>query len=321
MTLKQKNCTLVKILNWIDMNNTRRLIMTAQQRILLGIFLFLCTGIFFLSCKDSEPTAVEDSSFHFKITVKDVAGNPVNGLRVSAWGILSNENQLLNNMMRIPSQLNKANKILSQSFVNFSLAANTNVFLSAFNIKDQEIDTLINGALSTGAYSCILDLPLGSPAGVYKIRLTASNDTIHFQDSIYAVCHNTIPEYNVFGWTGQTGTYEFSDASLFKKLLELPPFIYTTNSPTSLGTFTYTDSVAVVLTDTATQKQQLYVLKIKQVNNVYNLTWNPPDIIFGSVKQDIPIIARRNSVNVVSGSQSPFPPIFKLYQNYPNPFN
>jgi hypothetical protein len=302
------------------MNDTRRLTMTTQQRILPGIFLFLCIGIFFFSCKESEPVQTEDSSFHFKITVKDVAGNPMNGLRVSAWGILSIEDQLLNKQMRVSGQLNKENNILSQSSVHFSLAANTNVFMSVFNIRDQEIDTLIKGALSTGAYSYTLDLPLGSPAGVYKIRLTASNDTIHFQDSIYAVYHNTIPEYNVFGWTGQTGIFDFTDASLFKKILELPPFIYTTNDPTSLGTFTYTDSITVVLTDTATQKQQLYVLKLKQLNNIYNLTWNPPNIIYGAGKQDLPIIARRNSVSAVSGIQSPLPPIFKLYQNYPNPF-
>jgi hypothetical protein len=301
------------------MNNTRRLTMTARQRILLGMFVFLCTGIFFFSCKDSEPVQTEDSSFHFKITVKDVAGNPVNGLRVSAWGILSIENQLLNKQMRVPGQLNKESKILTQSFVTFSLAANANVLLSVFNIRDQEIDTLNVGAFTRGAYNCILNLPLGSPAGVYKIRLVASNDTIHFQDSIYAVYHNPNPDFNIFGWTGQTGVFDFTDVSLFKKILELPPFIYTTDSPTSLGTFTYTDSIAVVLTDTTSQKQQIYVLKIKQLNNVYNLTWNPPNIIYGSVKQGLPMVIRCTSV-ADSVVQSPLPTVFKLYQNYPNPF-
>ncbi len=285
--------------------------------------ILLVTIVFFLSCKDDGTgPIIGDTNFSFKIIVKDTAGNPVNGLRVSAWGILSIENELGFNKTRVPSQFNKTDNILAQSTLHFSLAANAYVLLSVFNLRNQETDNLVEQVLYAGQYSVSWALPFGSPTGVYKIRLNASNDSIHFQDSIYAVYHNHDPEQNVVGWTTNDGVLEVADTLIFPKILDLPQFIYTNQAgPDSLGTFYYTDSVAVVLSDTEAQKQQKYYVTVGKQKNTYNLIWNPPNNVSASIKQDFYSVTRRQSI-LADTVIIILPPLkWKLMQNYPNPFN
>jgi hypothetical protein len=284
------------------------------------IALILGTGLLFISCTDNSTEPSYDTNYSIKVIVKDQAGVPINGLRVSAWDVLSID--LLLNKADGTNQLNRTDNISAASSLNFIIAANSHVLLTAFNFRNQEIDTLVDELLGAGRYQRIWVPPSGSPSSVYKIRLTAANDSINFQDSIYAVYHTQDPEQNVVGWTTHSGVFELSDASLFLNKLDLPEFNRTySTGPEIIGTFNYTNSVAVILTDTSTHQQQRYFVTIGRQRNTFNLTWNPPNNLLAANRQYVGLAAKTQSI----ASDTVIvvvPPLFwKLEQNYPNPFN
>jgi hypothetical protein len=288
-----------------------------KQKKNLRAFLLLFIGLFFFSCKDkgTGPIPPDDKSFSVKITVKDTAGNPVSGLRVSAWEVLSIENQV--GKASIPEPLSKSSKILSTTSIHFSLAARADVKLSVFNLKDQEISTLTAGILVQGSHMVTWSLPSTFPSGAYKCLLTANNDTIHFRDSIYAVYHSPDAEQNVLGWTTSDGSFEVNDPLLFPAIFDIPPFVHTNSSgPDSLGTFYYTNSVSITLTDTAAHTQQRFIVTTGSQVNTYNLVWNPTTSPTHSIARSSIIL--HDTVVVVP---IPITTSWKLYQNYPNPFN
>jgi hypothetical protein len=295
---------------------TRIKILDTLTTLLLGLVLF------FLSCKNNSTGPDADTGVDFKITVKDIAGNPINGLRVSAWLLPSIGNSL--SKISTSNQLNKTNNTLAISSINFSIAANAYVLLTSFNLRNQKIDTLIESALQSGQHKVSWYIPYGIPSGAFIIRLIASNDTIHFQDSIYAVYNTADPEQNVIGWTTQTGIFESTDAFLFHINLDLAPFVYTNQSgPDSLGTFKYTDTVAIVLTDSNSHKQQEYHIAIGKQPNNYDLIWSPSNTSAAFIKQVFYPETKRQSIvaddTAIIRLQIPLK--WKLYQNYPNPFN
>jgi hypothetical protein len=291
---------------------------------ILWAFLLILTVLFAFSCKDNGtgPILVEDTSFRLKIIVKDAAGNPVSGLRISAWELLSIDNQL--SKSSISSQLNKVNKIQAQTSFTFSLAERSYVIFSIFNILDQEVVRLVDAPKLAGLYKASWNAQ-STPSfivssGVYKCRLFAkstSSDSVLFQDSIYAVLHQPDPEVSVLGWTSQSGIFETTNVLHFPNVLD-PPILLQTNStgPEIMGTFNYIDSVALVLTDSITHNQQRINVIIGKQNNTCELTWKPTASPTPSIVGNPPILHKTTGVGPIS-----IPKTWKLYQNYPNPFN
>jgi len=305
------------------MNNLGKTRTMKKKNIILGAFLLFFTGLFFFSCKDkgTNPLPIEDTSFRFKVIVKDSAGIPVNGLRVSAWNILSLEGNLHKTSTQ---KLSKISATTFSSALQFEVPIAAQITFSVFNLRDQEIATLVNGQRNSGRYSVIWKTPLATfpatPSGVYKCKLVAiktSSDSVLFQDSIYTVLHQPDPETTVLGWTSQSGIFETTDALLFPKVLDPPLFVHTDpTGPDSLGTFYYTDSVAIVLTDTVTRTQHRFNAAIGKQVNTYNLTWNPTASPTPFIERSSIILHKAMDVHPIA-----IPTSWKLYQNYPNPFN
>jgi hypothetical protein len=291
-------------------------------RISVLILSLVLTSVFlFNSCKDNTTGSVGGSNYYLRIIVMDAQGNPVDGLRVSAWGLLSTDFVL--NKSGSVRHANEMTNVQAQTTLSFSLAANANVVLTVFNLLDRPIDTLINRVMAAGQYQFNWSTAPGLTSGVYKIQLHASNDTVHFQDSIYAVCHTTDPEQNVIGWTNSNGMFDVYNAYLFPRNLHPPTLNLTyANGPEIIGTFSYTDSVMVVLTDTSLQRQRWYIVKIGDRQNTDTLIWSPLKIEKNFVQN------QRNSLENPADSKADsiviIPPGANgwiLRQNYPNPFN
>jgi hypothetical protein len=321
-----QNTEVIKIIDRGD-QYTKGTMMMKKKKIILGAFFLLFTGLFCFSCKDkgTNPIPVEDTSFRFKVIVKNTAGNPVNGLRVSAWNILSVNGSLYKTSTQ---KLSKKSNISSSVTLGFSAPVAAKITFSIFNLKDQEIATLINGQRESGQYTVQWNIPWtvppAIPSGVYKCKLVAtktSSDTVIFRDSIYAVLHNYDPDINIIGWTSQGGLFETTDALLFPRVLDLPPLVHTNMDPDSLGTFSYTDSVAIVLTDTVAHTQQRINVAIGKQVNAYNLTWNPQNSQLARVKQESTPLTKLQSIASDTLIIEVPPLAWKLYQNYPNPFN
>lgn len=288
---------------------------------IIGIAVLLCSAVLFYACDDLNLNPATLSSFSLRITVRDTSGNRMSGLRVSASGFLSLERFYLNKIQTTSNPLGQAKNALAISTIQVALPARLQVRLSAFDIRNQEVSVLSNNTVwNPGLYSFSWQPPDGAFPGPYKILMTATNDSIQFRDSVYAVYNAFDPEQCVVGWTSNFGTIDLRDPLLFPGLVNLPPFVYTTLSPDSLGTFTYADSVLVFLTDTVLWRYQSYFLHIGMHANEFNLTWDPRRIIIGSVRQQTPIMPEHNAVPIKE-IKAPLPSTCKLYQNYPNPFN
>jgi len=298
-----------------------------KSKTILFTFILLSTGLFLFSCKDklTDPGLIDNTEFQFIINVKDTKGNPARGLRVSAWGVLSIENQLYKT--GVLNQIKKTTKIQAQTTFTFSLVRDAYVIFSVFNLMDQEVARLTNESRPAGLHQVSWDVSTQSSiisSGVYKCSIIAksiTSDSVFFQDSIYAVLHQPDPQAAVLGWTSQSGMFETTNRGFFPNVLNPPTLLLTNSSgPEIAGTFNYTDSVAVFLTDTTTQEQELYYLTIGKQKNTFDLTWNP-----APVAPPIPIFSITEKSSKLSDTVTVIPvttlTTWKLYQNYPNPFN
>jgi hypothetical protein len=298
-----------------------------KSKNILHAIILLFSGLLLSSCKDkiTDPALIDNSDFRFTINIKDTKGNPVKGLRVSAWGVLSIENQLYK--PGTLDQIKKQAKIQAQTSFTFSFVRDAYVKFSVFNLLDQEVAHLIDESKPAGLHQISWDASTPSSvvsSGAYKCRIIAksiTSDSVFYQDSVYAVLHQPDPQISVLGWTSQSGMFETANVVLFSYVLNPPTFLRTNSaSPDIIGTFNYTDSVSVCLTDTITHEQEMYYLTIGKQKNTFNLTWNP-----APVAPPIPIFSITEKSSKLSDTVTVIPvttlTAWKLYQNYPNPFN
>jgi hypothetical protein len=165
-----------------------------------------------------------------------------------------------------------------------------------------------------------LSLRVNVGTRVYVCRLTVTDTStaaVAFRDSIYVTLWQPDPALAFLGYTGTTGAFEMKDSLAFPHLLSLPQMLRTDVSPTVIGTFSFPDSVNIVLTDTSSSQSLTVAQKIVHGANAVAITWNPG-------LQKISVLPSATlSAGAVSMDSSVVhvPTQWKLYQNYPNPFN
>ena len=282
-----------------------------KTKIILFAFIIL-----FSSCKDDSISVQRDNGFSVKISVKDTGGNPVAGLRISAWNHLS----IPPSNLTLSKKFYK-NPLKSTCTIEFAIPIVSEAELSVFEVDGKLIETLWHQQFEAGLYQCNWSINKQLPTRVYKYRLTAkdTNGTYIFKDSCYAVLWQPDADISILGWTSNDGTFNTTDKLLFANTLQLPQFIFTeVFGPDSAGTFTIRDTVTIVLTDTVTHKSisSINVVK-KDVENKIDLLWNP------SLAKQTSSENFQNSPAIIKSWRrlDGVPDKFKLYQNYPNPFN
>jgi len=272
----------------------------------------------FNSCKNNATDSSGTNNFLFQVTVKNSTGQPVQGLRISAF------NRPFN--FEFPKRGNNhaVNKITSTSSIKFDLAKSCRVTLSLHELSGtKKQEPISDQLLQFGAYIVALKI-IDATAGtrVYKVVLTAIDDTTKaqlFKDSVYITLWQPDPSLSVLDYTSSAGTVETSDSLLFPQLLTLPVMVRTNEMGDSLGILTFPDDVVITVTDTAAQQSEQFIKKVVEGRNEFELIWNPsptlqatkivPTQYFNAAKAD-------TSVGPVVT-----PTRFRLYQNYPNPFN
>jgi hypothetical protein len=270
--------------------------------------------ILFSSCKDDSISVQRDNGFSVKISVKDTVGNPVAGLRISAWNHLSLP------IIRFPKS-GTLEPQKSTCTIDFAIPISSEAELSVFEADGKFIETLWHQQFEAGLYQCNWSTNKQLPTRVYKYRLTAKDTSgaYIFKDSSYAVLWQPDADISILGWTSNDGAFNTTDKLLFPNTLQLPQLIFTeVFGPDSAGTFTIRDTVTIVLTDTSTHKSISFNHVIKNdIENKIDLLWNPN-------------LAKQTSTEKISFSPmvkksqiklDGVPDKFKLYQNYPNPFN
>ena len=270
------------------------------------------------SCKDDGTEPLLSTGFSARIEVKTPGGAPVSGLRISVWNHLPPE------ILTKPSTENAGLALpLSASTIDFSVATKARIILTVSEFDGSPVSTLVDQDLNPGLYAVSWSNVAHTPPRVYPYRLLALDDStgdLLFRDSRYAVLWHTDSDIAILGWTNSAGKFETSDSLFFPNVLNLPTLVYTgSQGPDSLNMFTFSDSVTIALTDTATNQHLSFERVIKKgVINEIQLIWNPP-LPKRRAGSALPAGEPQAVIRTDQSTMGPF--TWKLFQNYPNPFN
>jgi hypothetical protein len=272
------------------------------------------------SCNESvsDPGESASKDFLFRVIIINSNGQPVPGLRVSAYNDPSKGG--FSNIQ----QFYRGNKITSQSTLNFAISNNCKVTLSLYELNGNILQQPLNNELlDMGMYAVTLSVN-NTMAGtrVYKAVLRAVNDTTNIQfftDSIFITLWQPDPMFSILGYTSNEGIFEMYDTLSFPNLLTLPPMVRTfATGPDSVGIFTFSNDIVITLSDTINGMSQTYIRSITKGKNEFELNWNPSGYFMSS--QSNPI-QRFEISKIDTGNTVITPDETRLYQNYPNPFN
>ena len=270
-------------------------------------------AVLFFSCNPAAPV----EQFSFRVSVTRSNGDPVPGIRVSAWNHISLPG------VQTQAKASDPDKILQTSTITFAAPEEARVTLSILDLNNTLISHLQDNQLvEPGIQEVSWDARLLSN-GVYKCSLTAkdtSSSGVLYQDFKYAYRGEIDPALNILGWTSSAGIFETQNKVLFPNLFSLPPLIHTTSTdPAPIDSFTIRDTVTIVLTDTSTHQSMSFERVVQQGINNFELIWEPT-IAATQQEHKEQMFLIPSSVMVQHRTSSPIPERWKLYQNYPNPF-
>jgi hypothetical protein len=284
----------------------------------ITILLIACAQLF--SCKDdgTGPGGDESRSFSVKISVTNPSGSPVRGLNVSIWNRLTG----LSLPKGAPGN-SLPDGVNATSTIGFSVAIGANVDVSAFDLDGKPVTNLFRrDSAAAGQYQVNFQIYGQGGTRVFKIRYFArvpSAGSLLFADSVYAVLWQFDYTQSTIGTTADDGTFQTRDSLLFPNVLGLPPLVETSaTDPTPLGVFRLSDTVTVVLWDTAAHKAQAFTSVVMKGMNNISLNWAP-----AANPQPAALVGPRPKATLprVTRIQSKAPPQWGLQQNWPNPFN
>ena len=282
----------------------------------LLVALLLAALLAMVSCGSDNPVkSASGGSFRLIISISDDQNNPQANLRISAWNLLEGlhvSNALLSNRPTV--------KPLFTTAIRFDLPVACKTQLIAYNMRHEVVQTIVDSELEAGRVDVMWGNVPTMTGGVYTLELRCTDTTTHallHQDSVFAVLWSSDPDINVLGYTNDNGIFETNDNTRFPNTLGLPEMVQTDESGNLNGTFTISDTITIVVTDTVTHIQQEYCNVIGENRNNISLLWSPPPSKLAST-----IISHSRKLSTINIDRiKPIPSEFRLYQNYPNPFN
>lgn len=274
-----------------------------------------------IACSDDAVNAPEKEGHLFETVVKDPSGAAVSGLSVSAW------NQLSGVVVGLGSEPRSAAEPMATTTITFDVPLACDFEVIVYDFDGAQVDTLAAGAFLAGSHN-FQWVTGGLPGGVYRCVARVLSGGISFVDTIYPVLWYQDPVMNELGYTGGDGRYWTDEQLRFPNTLELPELAYVNEVNEILGTFGYSDSVVIVLTDTMTGLHEAYTRQMEAGVNRFELIWDPAiiDRGIGRGTQDdgaeAAVLPGRDEISGFGAScYGPPPAVFHLHQNYPNPFN
>jgi len=151
------------------------------------------------------------------------------------------------------------NPLSPHGVLRFSLAEPCSASLRVQDLDGQPVRSLVDGASAAGAHQVAWDGRDDAgdvlPPSVYLARLevwTLDRTVLAFADSTWFGIFTPDPddEATWLGFTGADGRVTSTDRARFPCLYSHPPLIARTEEGVELGTFLYTDTLAIVVQDT-----------------------------------------------------------------------
>jgi hypothetical protein len=223
-----------------------------MSRIIILLILALALALATLQCKDKGTTPPSDGGFSLAVTVENAQGEPIPGLQVSAWNIIQDAIR----SPRIKSS-GLAQSPNSTTSIEFVVKDSAWYRLDILNLDNQRISRseglAIGGSYTINWHSDSLG------ATVYRAILSLGDSIfqqIRFADTILmATDLSADPYQTIVGFTDNAGKLSTNKGYLFPYLYHLGTLTHTNESgPDAVGNFSYTDQVAVVITDTAAHR-------------------------------------------------------------------
>lgn len=259
----------------------------------------------------------DDTSFSFKVKVVDDSNNPLENMKVGSWYHPTNLG--LNKI--IPLKINEPN---ASSTIKFRIKENSIVNMEIYDLDNKRVRILIDDDVKQeGAYEIIINAT-GLIGSIYKCVYTAKdtmNTAILYKDSIYATLLYVNEPNTMMGFTNAAGEFESNNKLYFPSLYVLPELIHTGPvDPTPIGTFTISDTITIMITNTITNITSNYIKTIKNGNNEFTLTYPGSSML----QKNINLSDKRkidHSGKIIINKLSNTAENWELNQNYPNPFN
>ncbi len=248
--------------------------MSHVMRFFLLLFLFTAAASL-NSCTttSTEPESTSDNSL-FSISVKDGNGQPVKNLKINVWNYFPLSARKANFQMKVQ-------QVMASNRVDYQLPERSFVTIALYNLDGKLSKELIHDTLNPGYYSILNNFEDGHfNERVHKCLMTATaiSSGIILRDSTYLVYWAPDSNAGYLGFTSDKGEFSSNDSLAFPHLFNLPAFNKTSeNGPTSIGTFTLSDSIVITVTDTLTGK---YMQLTKRMtagtkSNHFGIVWAP----------------------------------------------
>jgi len=250
-----------------------------MKRVWLGALL----GVLLLACSE-QSTDPAPPGFSASFQVKTAAGQPVEGLRVSAWSVLSTvpvpPRVATDSSSRIPPptsfQLyqNYPNPFEGTTSIRFDMPVLGDYVLRSRTVAGRSIDQWTGDDQPAGSY--VVDwAPPDTISTAYWIHLEAGPDaTPDYVDSICAIAWYPDATHNIIGFTNAQGVVETRDSTRFAHLFGLPDIPRTSaGGPDTIGMIQITDSIKIVVVDTAAASTEFYGRRVSAGHNAFELIW------------------------------------------------
>ena len=253
-------------------------------------FFIILLSVLLSSCKKNPVAPENNNTFGLQLHIVDQNGNPTPGINISLQSI--NNLQIVAKKVEMTSIPNRIadipkNFVLSQNYPNpfvtstiilYSIPQSCFVNLLFYNLEGQKIETGFSGYKNAGSYKYNWDMNGDSSNHVLMIKFIASSDStenpILFQDSIYAMIIPPNPEVGFVGKTNSDGDVIIKNKLFFPNLFNFPSIPITgPNSPEIIGSFTYSDTIKIILSNESFSKSISYDEIIKNGSNNYILKW------------------------------------------------
>ena len=265
--------------------------------------LCLCVG----ACDDDDP--VKPAGFAVTIQVNDIAGDPVEGLRVylvNDHAFFQDGGMAAKASVRIP----------------FFTEVPVHFVLTIEDIEGRTIRNLHEGDIQKGSYRFIWDgknnADVYQPSGRYTAHLVCTNQETGywvFEDRtdmlLSMLDSSTVPE----AFTDRNLKLVLKDKTLFPHLYDRPDLTATDENSQMMGLFNLTSMMRISLSDTSGGGGMWYKMVVDDSEPV-NLTWDPA-LAAAAMGDELPAPLFPG----VAKTDTTHPELFNLGLAYPNPFN
>jgi hypothetical protein len=283
------------------------------------IIFALSTIVSLQSCRDDLTNSPQNQPppFSLSISVVDATNSPVPNLRISSWSKLA----LIAGLLPVPPDT--LPRTLASSTIMLDMPTRAKVWMALYDMDNRIVLALYSDNTLWGPGMLRTTFVTGEyrTPRVLKCRCIVQDSlsTVLYRDSIYSLCWQPYAERSILGWTSNTGTWSSRDSLTFPNVLTLPSLVHTGGTGwDTLGTFSLSDTLIFVLTDTSTHRQQFVEAVVRNgTQDSLRFVWQPtlqtrPMERFAETPSQGITVEMEKVSTVVAG--------WRLHQNYPNPY-